>query len=125
MSSTKCRACGLTNFSSAVVCRRCQYPLFGGGPPAGYASANPRRKSRRWILNAVIASIVLAVVLLFAVYMLTLILTTQEATVTQNGWTDFTPEQLEKIGFRFGIGLFIGLPLVWWFFYSRRDKYDS
>ena len=125
MSSTKCRACGLTNFSSAVVCRRCQFPLFGGGPPADYASANPRRKSRRWILNAVIASIVLAVVLLFAVYMLTLILTTQEATVTQNGWTDFTPKQLETIGFRYGIGLFIGLLIVWGFFYSRRDKYDS
>lgn len=124
MSSTKCRACGLTNFSSAVVCRRCQYPLFGGGPPAGHDLANRRRTSRRWILNAVIASIVLAVVLLFAVYMLTLILTTQEATVTQNGWTDFTPEQLEKIGFRYGIGLIIGLLIVWAFFYSRRDKYD-
>ena len=124
MSSTKCRACGLTNFSSAVVCRRCNYPLFGPAAQAGHSQGPRRRKSRRWILNAVLASIVLAVVLLFAVYMLTLILTTQEATVTQNGWTDFTPEQLEKIGFRYGIGLFIGLLIVWGFFYSRRDKYD-
>ncbi len=123
MASTKCRACGLTNFSSAIVCRRCNYPLFG---PAAQASSQPahRSPSRRWILNAVIASIVLAVVLLFAIYTLTLILTTQEATVTQNGWTDFTPEQLEKMGFRYGIGLIIGLLIVWAFFYSRRHKYD-
>jgi len=123
MASTKCHACGLTNFSSAIVCRRCNYPLFG---PAAQANSQPahRRPSRRWILNAVIASIVLAVVLLFAIYTLTLILTTQEATVTQNGWTDFTPEQLEKIGFRYGIGLIIGLLIVWAFFYSRRHNYD-
>lgn len=125
MASTKCRACGLTNFSSAIVCRRCNYPLFGPAAQAGLSQAPQRRRSRRWILNAVIASIVLAVVLFFAVYMMTLILTTQEATATQNGWTDFTPEQLQKIGFRYGIGLFIGLLIVWGFFYSRRDKYDS
>ncbi|HJU56244.1 MAG TPA: hypothetical protein VJ715_16800 [Pyrinomonadaceae bacterium] len=123
MASTKCRACGLTNFSSAIVCRRCNYPLFGAAAQADSQPAQ-RRPSRRWILNAVIASIVLAVVLLFAIYTLTLILTTQEATVTQNGWTDFTPEQLEKIGFRYGIGLIIGLLIVWAFFYSRRHNYD-
>ena len=124
MSSTKCRACGLTNFSSAVVCRQCQYPLFGVAAQAGRNAAPPGRTSRRWILNAVIASVILAVVLFFAIYFFTLIFTFQDPTQLEGGWAHFTPEQLETIGFRYGIGMFIGLLIVWGFFYSRRDKYD-
>lgn len=124
MSSTKCPACGLTNFSSAVVCRRCQYPLFGGDPQARRSQSFPVRTSRRWILNAVIVSIILAVVLLFAVYFFTTIFDMQDPNLMQRGWADFAPDQLYRIGWRWGIAMFIGLPIVWWFFYSRRHNYD-
>jgi len=120
MSSTKCRACGLTNFSSAVVCRRCQYPLFGAPRPPAYR----RRPSRRWILNAAIVSVILAVVLLFAIYFLTLLLTFEDPAQLQGGWEHFTSKQLWTIGYRYGLALIPTLLLVWWFFYRRRDKYD-
>ena len=120
MSSTKCRACGLTNFSSAVVCRNCRASLFGVPPPPAYT----RRQSRRWILNALIVSIILAVVLLFAVYFLTLLLTFEDPAQLRNGWEDFTPQQLKTIGFRYGLALIPTLLLVWRFFYRRRDQYD-
>ena len=120
MSSTKCRACGLTNFSSAVVCRRCQYPLFGVPKPP----AHRRRTSRRWMLSAMIVSVILAIVLLFAIYFLTLLLTFEDPAQLRNGWEDFTPEQLRTMGFRYGLALIPTLLIVWWFFYRRRDKYD-
>jgi hypothetical protein len=121
MSSTKCRACGLTNFSSAVRCRQCGFPLFGvaAGSPAGH-----RKPSRRWILNATIASVVLAVVLLFGIYFLTLLFTFEDPEQLRGGWVDFTPGQLRTMGNRYGLGLIIGLAIVWGFFYARRDKYD-
>lgn len=122
MSSTKCRACGLTNFSSAVVCRRCQHPLFGAAAQAGEPQ---RRRSRRWILNAAIVSVILAVVLLFGIYFFTLITTFQDPDQLQDGWVHFTPAQMRRMGSRYGALLIIGLVVVWWFFYARRDKYDS
>lgn len=120
MSSTKCRACGLTNFSSAVVCRRCHYTLFGVPQPP----AHRRRPSRRWILNAVIVSVILAVALLFAIYFLTLLLTFEDPAQLRHGWVHFTPEQLETMGRRYGLVLIPALLLVWRFFYRRRDNYD-
>lgn len=124
MSSTKCRACGLTNFSSAVVCRQCHYPLFGGGPEAGYVPANRRRTSRRWILNAALTSLVLAVILFFALYFFTLIYAYQDTAMRQTGWMYFSPAEMRTMGRRYGFGLIIMLLVVWGFFYSRRDKYD-
>jgi len=90
MSSTKRRACGLTNFSSAVRRRQCQYPLFGQAARAGGAQGSQRKPSRRWMLNATIVSAVLAVVLLFAIYFLTLIFTLQDTEQMRQGWSDFT-----------------------------------
>ena len=124
MSSTKCRACGLTNFSAAVVCRRCQYPLFGPAAQARHSRAPQRRRSRRWILNASIVSVVLAVVLLFGVYFFTLITTFQDPDQLQGGWLHFTPRQMRRMGSIYGALLIIGLFVVWWFFYWRRDKYE-
>ncbi len=121
MSSTKCRACGLTNFSSAIVCRRCQYPLFGQGAPPAYQ----RKPSQRWIVNAVLVSIILAVVLLFAVYFLSLIFTFQDPEQLRDGWVNFTPEQYRTMGFRYGLVLLPSLILVWRFFYRRRDQYGQ
>ncbi|HEY0378568.1 MAG TPA: hypothetical protein VGC87_16760 [Pyrinomonadaceae bacterium] len=121
MSSTKCRACGLTNFSSAVRCRQCGFSLFGvaAGSPAGR-----RKPSRRWMLNATIVSIVLAVVLLFGIYFFTLLITFEDPGQLRGGWVHFTPEQLRTMGSRYGLALIIGLAIVWGFFYARRDKYD-
>jgi hypothetical protein len=124
MSSTKCRACGLTNFSSAVVCRRCHYPLFGGAAPAGLSPAPRRRRSRRWVVNAAIVSVVFMVVLFFGLYFFTLIFTFQDPNQLQNGWVHFTPGQLRTMGSRYGALLIIGLVIVWGYFYARRDKYD-
>ncbi|HWT01632.1 MAG TPA: hypothetical protein VN256_15405 [Pyrinomonadaceae bacterium] len=124
MSSTKCRACGLTNFSPAVVCGRCHYPLFGPAAQAGYLQAPQRRKSRRWILNAAIASVVLMVVLLFGLYFLTLIFTFQDPEQLQGGWVHFTPRQMRTMGSRYRVLLIIGLVIVWGYFYWRKDKYD-
>ncbi len=121
MSSTKCRACGLTNFSSAVVCRRCQYPLFGVAAQVG---GPPRRSSDRWILNAAIVSVILAVVLLFGLYFFTLITTFQDPEQLQDGWVHFTPRQLRRMGSKYVALLIIGLVVVWGYFYWRRDKYD-
>ena len=125
MSSTKCRACGLTNFSSAVVCRRCHYPLFGPAAQAGHSQDPQRRRSRRWVANAVIVSIVYMVVLFFGVYFFTLITTYQDTSLMQTGWTDFTPAQMRRMGSKYGALLIIGLFVVWWCFYLRRDKYDQ
>jgi hypothetical protein len=124
MSSTKCRACGLTNFSSAVRCRQCNYPLFGVAAQAGRSPGRQRKPSRRWMLNATIASIVLAVVLLFGIYFLTLLFTFEDPEQLRGGWVHFTPGQLRTMGSRYGAGLIIGLVIVWGFFYARRDKYD-
>jgi hypothetical protein len=106
------------------MCRRCRSPLFGGEAQARRSFASPVRTSRRWILNAVLVSIILAIVLLFAVYFFTIIFDLQGTELVKRGWADFAPEQLYRIGWKWGTSLFIGLPLVWWFFYSRRDKYD-
>lgn len=125
MSSTKCRACGLTNFSSAVLCRQCQYPLFGVAAQGPGSQAPLRRTSRRWILSAAVVSVVLAVVLLFGIYFFTLITTFQDPEQLQDGWVHFTPAQMRRMGSRYGALLIIGLVIVWWFFYARRNKYDS
>ena len=124
MASTKCRACGLTNFSSAIVCRRCNYPLFGPAAQAGLSQVPQRRRSRRWMLNAAIISVVYMVVLFFGLYVLTLIFTFEDPDQLRNGWVHFTPAQMRTMGSRYRIGLIIGLVIVWGFFYARRDKYD-
>ncbi len=124
MSSTKCRACGLTNFSSAVRCRQCGFPLFGQAAQAGRSQGYQRKPSRRWMLNAAIFSVVYMVVLFFGLYFFTLIFTFQDPDQLRNGWVHFTPSQLRAMGGRYGLGLIIGLAIVWGFFYARRDKYD-
>jgi hypothetical protein len=40
MSSWKCMNCGIVNFATADVCRRCQSPAAGGNPANPYAQAN-------------------------------------------------------------------------------------
>jgi hypothetical protein len=42
MSSTKCRNCGLVNFASAQVCKRCATPLAEGAAPVDAKTAPPR-----------------------------------------------------------------------------------
>jgi hypothetical protein len=125
MSSTKCRACGLTNFSSAVRCRQCGFPLFGAAAQAGLSPTPQRRRSRRWIVNAAIVSVVFMVLLFVGLYFFTLIFTFQDPNQLQGGWVHFTPGQLRTMGSRYGAGLIIGLVIVWGFFYARRDRYDS
>jgi hypothetical protein len=42
MSSLKCKSCGLVNFASAQVCKRCDAPLAEGAAPVDAKTAPPR-----------------------------------------------------------------------------------
>ena len=122
MSSTKCPACGLTNFSSALVCRRCSCPLLGEVAAAMRANlSQPRRLSYRWAVNAVLSSIAYAVLLFFCFFLFTVIPNAMYSSET--GWTDYTEEQLDNLKFWYWISLTGGVILIFLFFLLRRDKY--
>jgi hypothetical protein len=45
MSSLRCKSCGLVNFASAQVCKRCAVPLAEGAVPVDTKTAPPRKQS--------------------------------------------------------------------------------
>ena len=123
MSSSKCPSCGLDNFSSAVVCRRCQCPLVGGFAQALRANLHqPRKQSYRWLVDALLISIAFAVLLFFAFFLFTVIPNAMYSSET--GWTDYTPEQTARMKYWYGMLVTTGVVLIFLFFYSRRRRYD-
>lgn len=123
MSSSKCPSCGLTNFSSAVVCRRCQCPLIGEYAQALRANIPRRQKvSPRWLVNALLISIAYAVLLVFAFFLFTVIPNAMYGGAT--GWSDYTPQQWANMKFWYLILVGVGVVLIFLFFFSRRQKYE-
>lgn len=122
-SSTKCPACGLTNFSSAIVCRQCGCPLIGEYGQAIRPVPPPKKPSLRWAVNATLVSIAYAIVLYCVIFLSNVIPSAMHSGET--GWTDFTPRQIAAMKFWFWIFLLGGGTLIFLFFYSRRSKYET
>ncbi|HKR00883.1 MAG TPA: hypothetical protein VJT09_09420 [Pyrinomonadaceae bacterium] len=124
MASTKCPACGLDNYSSALVCRRCYCPLMGEFAQAMRANVPaPKRTSYRWIAGAALISLAYGVMLYCAIFLFNVIPNAMHSADT--GWTDFTEEQLSSMKFWFFTLLLGGIVLIFFLFYRRRSKYDS
>jgi len=122
MASSKCPHCGLDNFSSALVCRRCQCPLVGEYAKALRANlTRPQKVSPRWLVNFLLVSIAYAVLLVFAFFLFTVIPNAMYSSET--GWSDYTPEQWSNMKFWYLILVGIGVILIFLFFHSRRRKY--
>lgn len=123
MSSSKCPSCGLTNFSSAVVCRHCQCPLIGEYAKTLRANLHQRQKvSARWLVNSVLISIAYAALLVFAFFLYTVIPNAMYS--SQTGWSDYTPQQWANMKFWYLILVGVGVVLIFLFFYSRRHNYE-
>jgi hypothetical protein len=120
-SLSKCPSCGLTNFSSAVVCRQCQCPLIGEVARA-IRSGHPtfKRVSYRWIVNALLISIGYAVLLFFAIFLIYVIPGAMYSSET--GWRDFTSEQIASMKFWYFVLLGGGVALIFLFFFLRRHN---
>jgi len=122
VSSSKCPNCGLTNFSSALVCRRCGCPLIGD-------VANKIRESRpvqkqssyRWLVLASMFSLAFAFLLFLMFFLFTVI--PNAMSTSETGWRDYTAEQKANMSFWYFLSLGCGIAIILLFFYSRRRKY--
>src|SRR3982751_996680 len=122
MASTKCPACGLQNFAAAMVCRRCSCPLLEVvGRPAHLSSAPARKKSSRWLRRATLFSILLAILLLPAVFLFIVVLSAKHGAETG---LDFTPEQMTTMVKWYVTLLGLSVVLIFTVFYLRRSKDD-
>jgi hypothetical protein len=74
------------------------------------------------VVNALLISLAYAVLLFFAFFLFTVIPNAMYSGET--GWRDYTPEQIRKMGFWYGILIGLGAALIFLVFFSRRDKYD-
>jgi len=144
--SIKCVNCGLVNFAGAEVCKRCQEPLtegasspsfepdayaddrpyYRGGPaeyyaePHRYSLETNTRSSFRWVVKALLVSIVLFFLTTVGVFMWALI--TTGVTEFSKGWSgEFSSEQYQQIGRRTAYIFWVELIIVWLFFYRRRN----
>lgn len=80
----------------------------------------PPKTSRRWIVNATLVSLAFAVLLLCAIFLITVIPNAMYSAET--GWQDYTPEQLRRMKSWFLFLLVGGVGLIFLFFYLRRSK---
>jgi hypothetical protein len=144
--SNKCPNCGLVNFAGAEVCKRCQTlltvgssepittaagyederPHYRDGPSEYYPQSGPyslgteNRSSYRWVVKALLASVVLFFLTVAAVFMWTLI--TTGVSDFSKGWSgEFSSAQYEQIGRRTSYIFWAELVIVWIFFYRRRN----
>jgi hypothetical protein len=133
------------NFAGAEACKRCQEPLTEGasspiiepaayeddrphyrdGPtgyyaePYRYSSETNTRLSFRWVVKALLVSIILFFLTVMGVFMWALI--TTGVTEFSKGWSgDFSPAQWQQIGRRTTYIFWVELIIVWGFFYRRR-----
>src|SRR5687768_5657635 len=113
--SSKCPNCGLTNFSSALVCRRCGCPLVGDAANAIRASAPVQKSvSYRWLLLGVLFSLAFAFLLFLACFLITAIPNAMNS--SQTGWTDYTEEQKSSLAFWYFLLLGPGVAFILLFF---------
>lgn len=106
--SPKCPRCGLINFASAEVCKRCEEPLgrgfehFGARPyesaRGGDEPADDGRRRPRSLLRRVLAGVVAALVLLFVAY-LSLLASSRAADYEQRQAIDRAVDLIERAGF--------------------------
>jgi hypothetical protein len=78
------------------------------------------KTSYRWILNATLFSLALAVLLFFLVFLFNVIPNVMRSSET--GWTDFTAAQWANMKFWYLILLGGGVALIFLSFYLRRSK---
>lgn len=124
MSSTKCPSCGLDNFSSALVCRRCHCPLMGEFARALRENRPTRQNiSSRWVASAVLLSLAFAVVLFLVFFLATVIPNAMNSGAT--GWMDYTSDQKWSMTVWYMISLAIGVSLIVFLCYRRRRKYHT
>jgi uncharacterized BrkB/YihY/UPF0761 family membrane protein len=81
-----------------------------------------RKKSNRWVVNAVLISLAFAFLLFLAFFLITVIPNAMYSSETH--WTDYTPEQRSSMTFWYLILLGCGITLIFLFFYSRKRKYE-
>lgn len=123
MASTKCPSCGLQNFATAIVCRRCDFPLLKeAGRPANFFATPPRKESFRWVLRATTFFILIAVLLLPAIFLYVVVLGAKHGSET--GLMDFTDEQKWQMIRWYLTALGISVVLIFTVFYLRRNKQD-
>src|SRR3712207_5192962 len=102
--SPRCPRCGLINFASAEVCKRCEEPLGRGfehfGAPARYAAFDESDGARRprSLTRRVVAGFVTAGVLLFVAY-LSLLATSRAADFEQRQTVNSAIDIVERAGF--------------------------
>src|SRR4051812_36692208 len=122
MASTRCPACGLQNFAAAVVCRRCHCPLLEvAGRPADLSSRYAKKESPHWVRRASVFSIILAILLLPAVFLFIVVLSAKHGSETG---MDFTPEQMTTMVKWYVTLLGVSVILIFTIFYLRRNKHD-
>ncbi|HEX8890191.1 MAG TPA: Ran-binding zinc finger domain-containing protein [Pyrinomonadaceae bacterium] len=123
MASSRCPSCGLQNFSSAIVCRRCDTPLLKvAGRPDALPSATERKESFRWLRRATLFTILLAILLLPAVFLFIVVLGAKHGAET--GMMDFTTEQKWTMVKWYVTSLGIAVIIIFTFFYLRRNNQD-
>src|SRR3954464_15946953 len=121
MASSKCPSCGLQNFSTAIVCRRCNCPLLKvAGRPADRSSTLESQESFRWLRRATLFTILLAILLFPAVFLFIVVLGAQHGAET--GMMDFTSEQWWTMVKWYVTSLAVAVIIIFTFFYLRRNN---
>jgi len=123
MASSKCPSCGLQNFPTAIVCRRCNCPLLKvAGRPDDLPSTLEQKESFRWLRRATLFTILLAILLFPAVFLFIVVRGAKHGAET--GLMDFTSEQWWTIvkWYVTSLGIVVIITFTW--FYLRRNNQD-
>lgn len=99
MSSTKCRECGLTNFSTAEVCKRCGAKLHGeSGETDEFADTTHGKVRHSKIIKRLMLTPAIIFFILLAFY-LSLLLTSDSINAEQKQTVERAISMLEQKGF--------------------------
>jgi uncharacterized BrkB/YihY/UPF0761 family membrane protein len=80
----------------------------------------PPKTSYRWVMKASLASVALAVLLVFIIFLYNVIPSAMHSNETR--WSDFTPEQWSSMKLWYFVLLIAGSALIFLLFFSGRDR---